>query len=220
MLIAVLQGLARGFVLALVLFASAGRMDLPFFWGFIAICTVMGVLAYHATARHAGLMEEQLRPKGKGSDGMVSVAALVLMVIQWVLAGRDIGHYHWTPPLPMWLQVAGLAAMAAAYSFGYWALLENPFFSPVVRVQEDRGHSVVASGPYQHVRHPAYLGTCVGMVGGAIGLGSFAALIPAAVVCVLYVRRTMIEDAFLRSNLAGYEDYYQRVRYALFPGIW
>ncbi len=204
----------------MVLFAAAGRADLPFFWGFIAICTLMGVLAYQATSRHPGLMQEQIKPKGKGIDGGVSIAALVLMVIQWILAGRDIGHYHWSPPLPMWLQIAGLATMTIAYGFGYWALLENPFFSPVVRVQEDRGHAVVASGPYQHVRHPANFATCAGMVAGAIGLGSLVAVIPGILVCLLYVRRTLIEDAYLRKNLAGYEEYYQRVRYALIPGIW
>lgn len=218
--VALLQGLFRGAVLAAVLFGSARRIDLPFFWGFVAICTVMGVLAYHATAQHPGLMQEQLKPRGQGRDGAVSVIALVLMVLQWIIAGRDIGHLHWTPALPGWVQAGGLAAMASAYAVGYWALRQNPFFSPVVRVQEDRGHLVVESGPYRHIRHPGYFGTCVGMIGGAIGLGSLPALIPAVLVCLLYLRRTLIEDAYLRLHLKGYEEYYQRVRYAILPGIW
>ena len=97
----------------------------------------------------------------------------------------------------------------------------NKFFETTVRIQTDRGHTVIDSGPYAIVRHPGYVSGFLVFIGmPPFKLGSFWALIPAVMVCMLLVVRTIWEDRTLRDELSGYEEYAQRVRYRLIPGVW
>jgi protein-S-isoprenylcysteine O-methyltransferase Ste14 len=111
------------------------------------------------------------------------------------------------------LLIAGMAGMT-------WAESVSKFFEPTVRIQTDRGHRVIDTGPYAIVRHPGYVAACVLFMGMPLSLGSFWALVPAAVSCLLLVVRTVLEDKTLRNELVGYEEYTQRVRYRLVPGVW
>jgi protein-S-isoprenylcysteine O-methyltransferase Ste14 len=110
------------------------------------------------------------------------------------------------------------------FAIGAWlpmrSMSVNRFFSPVVRVQHERGHKLVDRGPYAVIRHPGYAGMAVLAVGGALLLGSLAALVPALVYTGLVLRRVLFEDAFLKQNLDGYREYSERVRFRLVPGIW
>lgn len=99
-------------------------------------------------------------------------------------------------------------------------MIVNRFFSAVVRLQTDRGHHVVTAGPYRIVRHPGYVGIIVGCMCSPIALGSWLAAVPMVPCLALFVRRTVLEDRFLRENLDGYADYANRVRYRLLPGLW
>jgi protein-S-isoprenylcysteine O-methyltransferase Ste14 len=89
-----------------------------------------------------------------------------------------------------------------------------------VRIQADRGHKVVTTGPYRLVRHPAYAGLIVFMLASALALESLWALIPAAMVVVVLIVRTALEDRTLLAELPGYAEYAQRTRFRLLPGIW
>ncbi|MGB0068047.1 MAG: isoprenylcysteine carboxylmethyltransferase family protein, partial [Isosphaeraceae bacterium] len=111
------------------------------------------------------------------------------------------------------LLVAGLAGMT-------WAESVNKFFEQTVRIQTDRGHRVIDTGPYALVRHPGYVAACLLFMGMPLALGSLWALIPAVLSCLLLVLRTIWEDRTLRDELVGYEEYTQRVRYRLVPGVW
>jgi protein-S-isoprenylcysteine O-methyltransferase Ste14 len=99
-------------------------------------------------------------------------------------------------------------------------LIENRFFSTVVRIQVDRGHVVCDSGPYRIVRHPGYAGIMLALPGMVLALSSMWTLIPAAVALIIAVIRTVLEDQALRDELPGYPDYARRVRYRLIPGIY
>jgi protein-S-isoprenylcysteine O-methyltransferase Ste14 len=101
-----------------------------------------------------------------------------------------------------------------------WAESVNKFFEPTVRIQTDRGHTVIDSGPYALVRHPGYLAAGLLVLGLPLSLGSYWALVPAALSNVLLVVRTALEDRTLREELPGYKEYTQRVRYRLVPGVW
>jgi len=98
-------------------------------------------------------------------------------------------------------------------------LVENRFFSVVVRIQTDRGHVVCDSGPYRIVRHPGYAGNILPLAGIVLALGSIWTLIPAMVALIITVIRTTLEDRTLQDELPGYRDYARRVRYRLIPGI-
>ena len=101
-----------------------------------------------------------------------------------------------------------------------WAQSVNKFFEPSVRIQTDRGHHVIDTGPYRIIRHPGYAFGFLLFLGMPLALGSLWALIPAVMLCPLLVVRTVLEDRTLHNELPGYEEYAQRVRYSLIPGVW
>jgi protein-S-isoprenylcysteine O-methyltransferase Ste14 len=137
-----------------------------------------------------------------------------------ILALLDIGRFHWSGELPAWVHVVGLVLFAVGAWLPMRAMSVNPFFSPVVRIQRERGHRLVDRGPYAVVRHPGYAGMAVLAIGGALLLGSLVALAPALLYTALVLRRVGFEDAFLQANLEGYREYADRVRFRLVPGVW
>jgi protein-S-isoprenylcysteine O-methyltransferase Ste14 len=108
----------------------------------------------------------------------------------------------------------------AGFVLSVWAVRTNRFFSPVVRIQSDRGHHVIDTGPYRFLRHPGYAGLLLSAACGAAALGSWWSLLPLVPSVFLFVRRTGMEDRFLRADLTGYADYAERVQYRLVPGVW
>jgi protein-S-isoprenylcysteine O-methyltransferase Ste14 len=101
-----------------------------------------------------------------------------------------------------------------------WAQAVNRFFEPGVRIQTERGHHVVDTGPYAIIRHPGYFAACILFAGTALSLGSWWALGPTAVVVLLLLLRTAWEDRTLKAELPGYADYAQRVRFRWVLGLW
>ncbi|MDA3939924.1 MAG: isoprenylcysteine carboxylmethyltransferase family protein [Spirochaetia bacterium] len=177
-----------------------------------------------AELRHPGLMAERQDIKkiqsAKSWDKVLApLMALSLVFPLVIVAGLD-HHYAWSPLFPLWLSVLGFILVSLGYSFGVWALLENRFFSGVVRIQADRGHVVCDSGPYRIVRHPGYAGSVLPLFGIVLALGSVWTLIPAVLALIITVIRTSLEDRTLQEELPGYGDYAKRVRYRLFPGIY
>ena len=150
---------------------------------------------------------------------LVPVVAIFGPLALYVVAGLD-ERFAWSPDLPVGVNLAGLVAVFLGYVLGTWALVENRFFSSVVRIQKDRGHTVVTSGPYRLVRHPAYSGAVGAVLGGALLLNSLWALHPAGLVVVGIVIRTALEDRTLQAELPGYAEYARQTRYRLLPGIW
>jgi protein-S-isoprenylcysteine O-methyltransferase Ste14 len=110
--------------------------------------------------------------------------------------------------------------MLLAYLLGAWAMAVNEHFELLVRIQTDRGHRVVTSGPYRIVRHPGYLAAIVGGLTSPLILGSLWAFAPVVAGALLFTARTALEDRTLREELAGYQEYAARTRHRLLPGIW
>ena len=134
-------------------------------------------------------------------------------------AGLD-DRFNWSPDLSLGLELLGLALVVLGYTFGAYAFVENAFFSGTVRLQPERGQTVIKSGPYAWMRHPGYLGSLIASLGMPLLLDSLWAYVPMIIFGFFFVLRTHLEDRFLRENLAGYSDYAKEVRYRLFPGIW
>jgi protein-S-isoprenylcysteine O-methyltransferase Ste14 len=148
--------------------------------------------------------------------GLFAVAYFVLLLL---VAGLD-ERYGWTGALPTGAHVAGAVAFGMGYALVSWSMVSNAYFSTVVRIQEERGHAVVDTGPYGIVRHPGYVGALLQALTAPLLLGSLWAFIPAAVAAMAMLARTALEDRALRQELAGYPQYAQRVRYRLLPGVW
>jgi len=194
-------------------------------WIFSALIVLAGVLGrLLAERRHPGLLAERenieqargVKSWDKVLSPLVGVSLSFPLVI---VAGLD-HRYGWSAAFATWLNLLGLGLIAFGYAFAAWALVENRFFSSMVRIQTERGHTVCDSGPYRFVRHPGYTGNILPLAGIVLGLGSLWTLIPAAVALILVVIRTALEDRTLQEELPGYREYAQRVRYRLFPGIY
>lgn len=205
-------------LVVLVLFGPAGRFDLPFFWAYIAVFLVTTGVVLAVIDRD--LLKERVKPGAGGVDRHLRWQAFPLLIAHWVIASLDVGRYHWSDTVPLALQIAGTVLFAAWMLTSVWAMKVNRFFSPVVRIQTERGHHLIDTGPYRMVRHPGYLAALLGFPAGGLMLGSWYSLIPIAGACLLIFRRLIIEDAYLRDHLDGYTEYTQRVRYRLIPGIW
>lgn len=150
---------------------------------------------------------------------LVPLIALWLPFLAVLIAGLD-QRLGWSAGLPGWIHWLGLALLVFGYSVGAWAMAVNAFFSSYVRIQKDRGQTVVRTGPYACVRHPAYITGAIAMCGLPLLLDSLLAFPPILLFCLGIVLRTALEDKTLLAELPGYPEYAQQVRYRLIPGVW
>jgi protein-S-isoprenylcysteine O-methyltransferase Ste14 len=140
-------------------------------------------------------------------------------ILALMLASLDDGRFHWSHA-PWWVCGVGYVLLIVGIAGVTWAESVNKYFERTVRIQTDRGHTVVDTGPYAVVRHPGYVAASLLILGMPLCLGSYWALIPAVVSCLLLVVRTRWEDQTLQGELLGYKEYAQRVRYRLIPSVW
>ncbi|MEK6797843.1 MAG: isoprenylcysteine carboxylmethyltransferase family protein [Planctomycetota bacterium] len=218
----IVRGLAWGVVatcvIGVVLFVAGGTLDRS---AWQVYCAVYGLLGFFfGLTADPGLIKERKRPGPGGIDrGFVPIIKLVAWTVP-IVAAMDVGRFHWSDTVAPALQAAGLIGFAVPVSMVIWAIATNRFFSPVVRIQKERGHHLVRSGPYRFVRHPGYLGLIVGMLSSPPALGSWVSMIPAIVFVGVILHRTVTEDRFLQANLPGYSEYSASVRFRLLPGVW
>jgi protein-S-isoprenylcysteine O-methyltransferase Ste14 len=154
----------------------------------------------------------------KGWDRILLCFLLPAVYALFLVAALDYAR-HWLP-LSWWVCGIGYVLFLLGISIVTWAEAVNKFFEKTVRIQKDRGHKVIDTGPYALVRHPGYVGFMLFFVGSALCLGSMWALIPAVLASALLVLRTQWEDQTLQTELPGYQEYAKRVRYKLIPGVW
>jgi protein-S-isoprenylcysteine O-methyltransferase Ste14 len=201
-----------------LLFGCAGRWNLPMFWAYLGVWVAAMVVAMLVV--DPTLIQERLRPGAGGRDYATVVLLTPLWFGQCVVAGLDVGRYHWSDNIPLVVQLIAFLAMMAGAAVLVWAEAVNRFFSPVIRIQTERGHHVITTGPYRYVRHPGYAASSLLLIGGGLVLGSWLAALIGLLMFLPIVRRTAVEDRLLLEELEDYGAYAQRVRYRLFPGIW
>jgi protein-S-isoprenylcysteine O-methyltransferase Ste14 len=122
--------------------------------------------------------------------------------------------------MPLWLQVVGGLGIAFGFYAFHVVMMTNTFAAPVVKIQSERKHQVISTGPYAYVRHPMYAGAVLMILGTPLLLGSWYGLIVAAVLLALLALRAVKEENTLKAELEGYDAYAARVQYRLVPGIW
>ncbi|MBU1174867.1 MAG: isoprenylcysteine carboxylmethyltransferase family protein [Alphaproteobacteria bacterium] len=209
--------------LAAMNLALAGRWDWWPGWAFVIL--IVGATSVESLVlyRHnRELLDARSRfGKGTPASDYLFLAVFGLAFLGVLIVGPlDAGRFGWAP-LPAWCFVAGAILYLAGEALVGWSMYENTFFEKTVRLQTDRNHSIVTSGPYAVVRHPGYTGFCVGYaIGIPLMLGSAWAFVPAAIAIIAVIVRTAFEDQFLADRLAGYAEYRQRTRYRLVPGLW
>jgi len=162
------------------------------------------------------LAEERAHPTNEDSDRLRFAAAFFSLLTLAVVAFAG-GRLHLGLIVPTILRDAALVAFALSGSLQTWAMIVNPFFSPVLRLETEHGHHVIADGPYRFMRHPGYLAMLISVPAGALAIGSWLALAPAAAFAVVILWRTQLEDEFLKKSLPDYEEFANRVLGRLFP---
>ena len=161
------------------------------------------------------LQHEDTQPWDKKLAPLAGLGGGLVLVV----AGLD-ELLGWSPPYSLPIKIISLIAILLGYALGSYALIENRFFSGVVRLQTDRGHRVVSSGPYRWMRHPGYAGALLTYLAIPLFLDSSWAFLPTVFISIVLILRTNLEDRFLQAELGGYHDYALRVRYRLIPGVW
>ena len=204
------------------LFWPAGTWNWPMAWVLIVMEAIWIIgTAIVTIPRYPELLAERVGPRkgGKAWDTVILGVIGIMMLVKMVLAGLDI-RFGWTIELPLWTEIAGMVAAMVGFGLVVWATGSNAYFSQLVRIQNERGHTVATGGPYQFVRHPAYIGMIFVELGTSTMLGSWLALIPGGVSAFLLILRTVLEDRMLLTELAGYKEFAEKTCYRLIPGVW
>jgi protein-S-isoprenylcysteine O-methyltransferase Ste14 len=207
---------------AAILFVSAGSLRWSAGWWYIGLYFAMLLLASIVMLPNR---TEVVAERSKGTTGGKSWDLRITRLMPFptlgllALAGLD-ERWGLTPPLPLWLRLSGVLAFGSGYAIVVWAMYSNPYFSQVVRIQSERGHSTVTQGPYHFVRHPGYLGMTISLLRAVFLLDSLWCLTCFALYLILVVARTILEDRTLRAELPGYSEYVSHTKYRLIPGIW
>jgi protein-S-isoprenylcysteine O-methyltransferase Ste14 len=206
-----------------LLFAPAGTLHWPAAWVFLATIGIFGLAGGLWLAKtDPALLAERMHPvmqKDQPAADKIFMLAFGFVALIWFLAIGLDRRYH-ASGVPLALQALGLIMLVLSTGFIMWVMRENSFAAPVIKLQTERGHRVVTTGPYAWVRHPMYSGTVLFFIGAPLLLGSWWGLAMAPLFALLFAVRARIEERALVAGLPGYADYTARVRYRLVPGLW
>ena len=210
-------------VQSIVFFIAAGKINLTRAWiyiGLIFIFSIVGAIFYWK------VIPELANKRGKKSPGMkkwdiilVMSYFLCVLIPMPLIIGLDVGRYSWSS-LNIYFAVIGIILYILSFILVEWCLFSNKHFEGIVRIQKDRDHQVISSGPYKFVRHPGYVGMIIGGLAMPFIIGSVYGLIFNILPTILIIIRTYYEDLTLKNELDGYLEYTTKIKYRLIPFIW
>ncbi len=211
-------------VFGLALFLAAGTVVWLSGWVFLVLFFGFTIALTGWLLRHnPGLLQERMTGVGKPNQptwDRVFFAVVQVIFLAWlVLMPLDAVRFRWSQ-VPGWLQVVGAVLLLCSFYLFFLAYRENPYLSPAVRIQSERGQTVISTGPYRYVRHPLYAGVIPFVVGTTFLLGSWYGLLELIFVVPGVAFRAVREERLLLAELPGYDTYMARVKYRLIPYIW
>ncbi len=223
------NGIARQVSMVIVvcgpLFIGAGTFNWDWAWIYTSI-TLVGWIALNLVLVRVNpelLNERGKRVKSlagtKQWDWLILAVYFVLLMVTPLVAGLDY-RYAWSSPVSDSVRLIGVMVLIISFIPLTWSMAVNRFFVASVRIQTNREHQVIASGPYRYVRHPGYVGVILQFLAVPLALGTLVAAIPALLGVAIYVLRTWLEDRTLRAELPGYAEFARQTRYRLIPGLW
>lgn len=217
--------LLNALVLVSILFLLSGRLD---WWEAWVMAGLFVVVLFESRLRMVVRDPDLARERAswKRQPGILAGDKALLLLVGslgpfalMIVAGLD-KRWGGSPALPPLLELAAFVIVALGYALSAWAMAANRFFSAVVRIQADRGHTLITRGPYRFVRHPGYAGGLLTYLAMPLALGTLWAFLPALAIGIGLIVRAAREDRFLQRELPGYADYARQIRYRLLPGIW
>lgn len=192
-----------------LLFLSAGTSRIVSLRLYLALFSTWLLFTMLAVDRR--LAAERAHPENAGKDDGLRFVTGFLFLLTLSLAALSVGRLPAGLNVPARFRDVALVLFVLSGSLQTWAMIANPFFSPVLRVQVEGEHRVIKNGPYNYMRHPGYLAMLISIPASALAIGSWLALLPAFAFAVVLNRRARIEDEFLRSKLPGYAEYANQV---------
>jgi len=219
------------FVIRMTLFAvalmwPAGSWHWWEAWVMVALWTAFGLVMTPYLLRHdPELLAERMKlvPLHKDQkvwDKVIMLLFFISGIALYIVPGFDVVRYEWSEPLPVWMRIFAMVLHLPCFVMLGWVMRENTYLAQVVKIDKERAHKVITTGPYALVRHPMYTIVIVLLFAVPVALGSRFALILAAFLTALLVVRTYLEDRTLHAELAGYPEYARHTLYRLIPGIW
>jgi protein-S-isoprenylcysteine O-methyltransferase Ste14 len=216
----------RMFLFAVALLWPAGTWLWWEAWVLVGMWAVYGVVTVHYLLQHdPALLAERMKfvplhKEQKIWDKMLMLLFFITGIGLYLIPGFDVMRYEWSEPLPVWMKIIAMLVHLPCFLFLGWVMRENTFLSQVVKIDKDRDHQVVTTGPYALVRHPMYTVVIVLLFAVPVALGSRYSLILAVFLTLLIIIRTYLEDRTLHAELEGYPAYAKQTQYRLIPGIW
>jgi protein-S-isoprenylcysteine O-methyltransferase Ste14 len=217
------QSLGLFVLFALALFLPAGTLTWSTGWIYLVLFFGFFLAVNAWLFRHnPGLLQERMsltRPNQKQWDKVLFPILLIFPFAWLAFISFDAVRVHWSP-VPVWLQEGGTLVLLGSFYLFFLTFRENSFLSTVVRIQEERQHKVISTGPYHYVRHPMYAAFLLFMVGTPLLLGSWYGVLLGLAFMLVLARRALLEESTLQKELRGYADYMTQVKYRLIPYIW
>jgi len=219
------------FVVRMTLFAvalmwPAGTWQWWEAWVLVGLWTLYGlVMTMYLLRNDPALLSERLKlvplhKEQKAWDKALMLLFFIAGIGLYLLPGFDVIRYEWSDPLPLWVRVIAMLIHIPCLALLGWIMHENTYLSQVVKIDKERDHKVITTGPYAVVRHPMYTVTIILLFAVPVALGSQFSLIISLFLTVLLIVRTYLEDRTLHTELVGYPEYAKQTVYRLIPGIW
>lgn len=211
-------------VFALALFLAAGTAAWPAGWAFLVLFFGFTVaLSRWLLDHNPGLLTERMTGIGKADqktwDKVFFALANIIFLAWLILMPLDAVRFGWSQ-MPGWLEVVGALLLLWSFYLFFLTFRENAYLSPAVRLQTERGQTVVSTGPYRYVRHPMYATAIIFLVGTTLLLGSWYGLLLVLLLAIAIAFRAVQEEHTLRAELSGYAEYMTQVKYRLIPYVW
>jgi protein-S-isoprenylcysteine O-methyltransferase Ste14 len=205
-----------------VMFGAAGTFEWVRGWVFFAVycaLTAIACLWLWRVNPEIFAARSKMQAGTKSWDKLLTILIILAFMTILPVSALDDGRFHWAVQ-PDWVVALGLILFVAGFSGLTWASSVNRHFEATVRIQTDREHKVIDTGPYAIVRHPGYSFGLALVAGMPLAMGSLFGLIPAGIMALLILTRTLAEDATLMAELPGYREYAARVKQRWIPGVW
>jgi protein-S-isoprenylcysteine O-methyltransferase Ste14 len=205
-------------VTMLMFFLPAGTFQYPEAWVFIGIIFIpMTLVLVYLLKNDTGLLARRMRLREKeAQQKRIVKLSYIPFVLAFLMPGFD-KRFGWSH-VPLAEVIVADVLVLLGYCLVFLVFRENRYASRIIEVE--KGQSVIASGPYAVIRHPMYLGTLLMYVFSPLALGSYWAVLPGLLIIPVLVARILNEEKVLLQGLQGYQEYVQKTRYRLIPGIW